>query len=67
METMEKWGSDYCKPPPMIKNLKLMFEMTINTMDKWKPKSKENFVKGTLTTKPICNASSMYRWYFFVP
>ena len=60
-------GGDYCKPPPMIKNLKLMFEMTINTMDKWKPKSKENFVKGTLTTKPICNASSMYRWYFFVP
>ena len=32
---MEKWGSDYSKPPPVIKNLKLMFEMTINTMDKW--------------------------------
>ena len=26
MATMEKWGSDYSKPPPMIKNLKLMFE-----------------------------------------
>ena len=64
---MEKWGSDYSKPPPMIKNLKLMFEMTINKMDKWKPKPKKFFVKATLTTKPRCNASSMHRWYFFMP
>ena len=49
---MEKWGSDYSKPPPMIKNLKLMFEMAINTMDKWKPKPKNFLVKATLTTKP---------------
>ena len=67
MTNMEKWGSDYSKPLPMIKNLKLMFEMKINTMDKWKPKPKENFVKGALTTKARCNASSMYRWYFFTP
>ena len=67
METMEKWGSDYSKPLPMIKNLKLMFEITINIMDKWRPNPKENFVKGTLTTKPRCNASNMYTWYFFTP
>ena len=64
---MEKWGSDYSKPPPMIKSFKLMFEMKINTMDKWKPKLKENFVKGTLTTKPRCNDSNIYTWYFFTP
>ena len=56
MTNMEKWGSDYSKPLPMIKNLKLMFEMKINTMDKWKPKPKENFVKVALTTKARCNA-----------